>query len=322
MDLTSLYYFSELSKDLHITRTANRLYISQQTLSNHILRLEEYYGVSLLHRKPALSLTYAGEYVLAFAKTVLREEANLRDILVDVQHQERGAILFGASTLRMSSCLPSVLPDFSARYPNVEIRITNANSRQLEQAILSGDLDLAVVVSVTDAPDIAQRRLMSDQIYLCVTNALLLQYYGDQAEELKKKSRDGADIKDFSRLPFCMLNNRMGQSIKRCFDEAEVTPKVYTTSEYIQIGTSIGLTGLAACFATRTSLINQHEKVSDELNIFPLYRGPEPVLQEISIIHHKNRYLSSYSRCFMELVSAYFSRIEQLPIDRIGEAQV
>ncbi len=41
MDLTSLYYFTELAKDLHITRTANRLYISQQTLSNHILRLEE-----------------------------------------------------------------------------------------------------------------------------------------------------------------------------------------------------------------------------------------------------------------------------------------
>ena len=40
MDTLSLYYFSELAKDLHITRTANRLFISQQTLSNHIMRLE------------------------------------------------------------------------------------------------------------------------------------------------------------------------------------------------------------------------------------------------------------------------------------------
>ena len=63
MDTLSLYYFSELAKDLHITRTANRLFISQQTLSNHIMRLEEYYGVKLLNRKPSLSLTYAGEYV-------------------------------------------------------------------------------------------------------------------------------------------------------------------------------------------------------------------------------------------------------------------
>lgn len=37
MDTLSLYYFSELAKDLHITRTASRLFISQQTLSNHII---------------------------------------------------------------------------------------------------------------------------------------------------------------------------------------------------------------------------------------------------------------------------------------------
>ena len=40
MDIESLYYFSELSKSLNMTHTANRLYISQQTLSNHIQRLE------------------------------------------------------------------------------------------------------------------------------------------------------------------------------------------------------------------------------------------------------------------------------------------
>ena len=45
MDVTRLYNFSELAKDLHMTRTANRLFISQQTLRNHIQRLEEYYGV-------------------------------------------------------------------------------------------------------------------------------------------------------------------------------------------------------------------------------------------------------------------------------------
>lgn len=322
MDLTSLYYFSELAKDLHITRTANRLFISQQTLSNHLLRLEEYYGVRLLCRKPSLSLTYAGEYVLSFADTILREETNLKDILADIQHQERGMILFGASTLRMSACLPNVLPDFSARYPNVEVRITDTSSRQLEQGILNGDLDLAIVVSVGEDPMVNKTRLMYDQIYLCVTDALLEQYYGDAMEELKKRARKGADIKDFSLLPFCMLNNRMGQNIQKCFDDAGVIPRIYTTSTYIQIGTSIGLKGLAACFATRTSLINQQGLISDGINIFPLCRGQEPVLQQISIIHHKDRYLCSYNRYFLELVTAYFRKMEQLPIEQVVHLQV
>ena len=55
MDLTSLYYFQELSKDLNMTKAAERLYISQQTLSNHIQRLEQYYGTKLFYRKPSLS---------------------------------------------------------------------------------------------------------------------------------------------------------------------------------------------------------------------------------------------------------------------------
>ena len=47
MDLISLHYFQELSKDLNMTKTAERLYISQQTLSNHIQRLEQYYNCLL-----------------------------------------------------------------------------------------------------------------------------------------------------------------------------------------------------------------------------------------------------------------------------------
>ena len=52
MDLISLHYFQELSKDLNMTKTAERLYISQQTLSNHIQRLEQYYNAPLFYRKP------------------------------------------------------------------------------------------------------------------------------------------------------------------------------------------------------------------------------------------------------------------------------
>ena len=71
MNLLSLYYFVELAKELHVTNTAQKLYISQQNLSQHIQRLEQYYGVPLFHRKPKLALTYAGEQLYAVAvKTV------------------------------------------------------------------------------------------------------------------------------------------------------------------------------------------------------------------------------------------------------------
>ncbi len=125
MELISLYYFTELAKDMHITQTAERLFITQQTLSNHVARLENYFGVPLLHRKPKLSLTTAGEFVLAFANVIQQEQTNLTDILSDIEQQERGVVRFGASTLRMNSCMPYILPKFTQRYPKVELRLTD-----------------------------------------------------------------------------------------------------------------------------------------------------------------------------------------------------
>ncbi len=113
MDTQSLFYFSEVAKDMHMSHTANRLYISQQTLSNHISRLEESFGVKLLNRKPSLSLTQAGEYVLTFAEKINRESSNIKDVLIDIMNEERGVILFGASTLRQVTLLPDILPAFS-----------------------------------------------------------------------------------------------------------------------------------------------------------------------------------------------------------------
>lgn len=316
MDVISLYYFSELAKDLHMTRTANRLFISQQTLSNHIQRLEEYYGVQLLHRKPSLSLTCAGEFVLAFAETMNKEQLNLKDILSDIEQQERGVLRFGASTLRMNACLPSILPKFSARYPHVELRITDTISSKLEPMVLDGQLDFAIVLAGNPHPNLVSHHLMNDHVYLCVADSLLRQHYGDEAEVLKEKAIHGATVKDFSHLPFCMFENRMGRQIQECFEEARVTPKVYMTSTYTQISTTVCFQRLAACFASQMNLVSQQGPIPEDMNIFPLYRHDLPMIQELSLVRHKDRYLSHYSKFFLDSLFQYFADVEQIHMAR------
>lgn len=315
MDVISLYYFSELAKDLHMTRTANRLFISQQTLSNHIQRLEEYYGARLLYRKPTLSLTCAGEFVLAFANVVNQEHLNLKDILSDVEQQERGVLRFGASTLRLNACLPSVLPEFAARYPQVEIRITDTISSQLEPMVLEGQLDYAIVLSSQSNPKLVNNHLMNDQVYLCVADSLLQKYYGSQTEQLKTEALGGANVKNFAELPFCMFSNRMGSEIQECFDEAGVTPKSFLTSTYTQISTTVCFQRLAAAFISQMSLVNQRSQIPDDINIFPLYRGNRPVVQQLDLIRHKDRYLSHYSKFFLDLLFRYFADAEQIHME-------
>lgn len=316
MDLISLYYFSELAKDLHMTRTANRLFISQQTLSNHIQRLEEYYGTKLLHRKPSLSLTTAGEFVLGFADVVNKEQVNLKDILFDIAQQERGILRFGASALRLNMCLPAVLPEFSARYPNVELRITDTVAARLEPLVLDSTLDFAITLNGEEHPKLVTQQLMDDQVYLCVADALLLHCYGEEAQKLKEKGLLGVNIKDFSKLPFCIFENRMGRQIQQCFDAANIVPNAYITSTFTQIGTTICFQRLAACFISQTSLVSQQNDIPPDINIFPLYYKGQPLTQRLSLIRMKDRYLSHYSKFFLELLFQYFDGVERVHMER------
>lgn len=316
MDLTSLYYFSELAKDLHMTRTANRLFISQQTLSNHIQRLEDYYGAKLLHRKPSLSLTTAGEFVLGFADVVNKEQVNLKDILSDIAQQERGILRFGASALRLNMCLPAVLPAFSARYPNVELRITDTVTARLEPLVLDGSLDFAITLNGEEHPKLVTRQLMDDQVYLCVADCLLGKYYGESAQELKERAIWGANVKDFSKLPFCIFENRMGRQINQCFDAANVVPRTYMTSTYTQVGTTVCFQRLAACFISQMSLVSQKNDIPPDINIFPLHYKGQPLTQGLSLIRMKDRYLSHYSKFFLEQLFQYFSSAERVHMER------
>lgn len=317
MDITSLYYFSEVAKDLHITQTANRLYISQQTLSNHILRLENQFGAPLLNRKPRLSLTYAGEFVLDFANTVLREQTNVTDILSDIEQNERGVIRFGASTMRMNA-LAAIFPDFTARYPNVEIRLTSVISQELEPLVSNGELDFAIVIKDKSDPNLVQDDLMQDQIYLCVADPLLQQYYANEAEEIKARSLQGALVKDFAKLPFCIFTNNLGQRIHACFDEAGYTPKTLLTTTHTHICTTIGFQGKIAFFATQANLIGRRPEIPDNMNIFPLLCQGEHLHLQVSLLRHKMRYLTHFSKYFLELLSSYSADAEQTPISRIA----
>ena len=139
MDLLSLRYFVEVAKDLHITRTANRLYISQQSLSNHIQRLEKHYGVQLLKRKPTLQLTLAGEELLRFAEAMIQENANLTDRLFDIQQGERALLRFGASPGRLNVCLP-IISKFAA-----DLCRDNGQSALADKAELAGRVSLIIL---------------------------------------------------------------------------------------------------------------------------------------------------------------------------------
>lgn len=318
MDSLTLYYFKELAKDLNMHRTAERMYVAQQTISNHIQKLEAELGCTLFERKPTLMLTYAGQKVLEFAEEMSRERKNLQDTLADIVSEEQGKISFCASTLRLEACLPVILPKFWERYPHVEFKLRNDTERILENLVRQGEVDIGVSVHVSDETDLIIEHLIDEQIYICVPDELFKKTYGDKTREIAEKSIHGTDIRDLSELPFHFIDNRLGRDIRQCFEDYDIKPRVPMTAPYMQLTATIGLFGQAAFFSTQTGINSRRSEIPDDLNIFPLFRGGEPLLHTVFLLRHKRRYLPAYSRCFLEMVQKFYSDIQKIHIERIA----
>lgn len=319
MDTTSLYYFKELTKDLNVTHAARRLYLSQQTLSNHISRLEKWCGTPLFYRKPRLALTPAGRYLLQYAEHTLMEEQQMKDTVSDIAEEQQGTIRFGASYARYYTLLPEILPALSEKYPNVSLDITDDNAAPLITKMLSGDLDIILSPRKDILPTLDSTLLMATTVYLCVADSLLTRYYGEEAAALKEKSRHGANLADFSKLPFYIITlpNSLGSRLAACFEEANFIPRIYMQVETLRMSDIVASTRLAATFNTTIPLDTEIRTMATDINIFPLKSHGEIVHHNVYLIHYKNRYIPRYIEYFRSLIIDYYKKHKDVDLTRV-----
>ena len=315
MDLTSFYYFTELAKDLNMSRTAERIFVSQQTISNHIQRLEEYYGTPLFHRKPRLSLTYAGESMLRFAENLIREHGNLKDMLSDIEKRDCGVLRFGISPMRANMSLPHILPTFSERYPNVKLEITSGFTANLEAQVIDGTLDMAAVLKKESDPVFLSRRLMVDTPYFCVREGLLKRCCPDP-DAFKQRVKGGIEAQDMAPFPLSLNENRMGSVILSAFHEKELEPNLFIKCTDSQLSFQLGCKGIVAFFAYHSWLMGEWDRIPADLNIFPYQYNGAATAQHLSLIWRRDRYLPSYGLYFSDLLHAYYGRIESTQLER------
>lgn len=308
METTSLYYFSEATKDLNFTQTAKRLFTSQQNLSNHIARLEDYYGTLLFERKPKLKLTYAGEVILSYAKNLQMDENNLINILEDIKKKEIGCLHIGCSPNRTSSIMPRLIKLFSDKYPNVEIDLYHQHTDVQTQMILSGELDFSISVDKFEHPDLVSMFLFHDTVFLMISEDLLLSHYGDKTEEIIRNSRDGVHIQDFAGLPF--INIRSSKLIEDLFTSAGCKPVFKITSNYPQFLYPSDTEDIAASIITKVTYYHIKNRIPPNVHVFPIITNTEFSIHDIAFTRHKRKYLSQYGQYFSAVAAEYFKNLK------------
>lgn len=141
-------YLTALIAEGSFSKAAQRLGISQPSLSQFLVRLETDAQTELVDRsaKP-LKLTAAGALFLRTEQQVdlLRETAAKQ--MLDIKGGVRGHVTVGASDYRETFFLAEVLPVFHRLYPLIEVSLTEGRTKKLEQMALEGAVDFSLVIT-------------------------------------------------------------------------------------------------------------------------------------------------------------------------------
>lgn len=166
-----LKVFFTASQYLSFTKAAAALYISQPAISKNIIELEKKLGVSLFDRKGNnLVLTAEGQVLYKYAKEIFILYNKAAQEILDLQSTTVGSMELGASTTISQYILPPLLATFLNEHPNYSIKLTQDNTRSIEEMLIDRTIDLAVTEGITDNRALRYIPFMKDELVL-VTNA-------------------------------------------------------------------------------------------------------------------------------------------------------
>jgi DNA-binding transcriptional LysR family regulator len=147
MESRQLGYFIEVAKQLSFSKAAEKLNVTQPTLSKMVKNLEEELDVLLFDRTTKhMELTDAGEIVFEEAQEILRLMNNLSDKLADRMKIKKGHIKIGLPPVIGSLFFPNLIRDFRQCYPNIQIGLEEEGAKKVEKMIEEGTVDFGVAV--------------------------------------------------------------------------------------------------------------------------------------------------------------------------------
>lgn len=169
MELHQLRYFVAVAQAGNFSRAAERCHVSQPSLSQQILKLERRLGHPLFHRLGRRAVpTDAGRMLLNRAISILADvdDAELR--LRSGDQAGTGRLAIGAIPTIAPYLLPPILRAFVRRCPHVELVVLEDVTDRLVDAVVAGELDLALVALPLASDHLQTEPLFAEPLLLAI----------------------------------------------------------------------------------------------------------------------------------------------------------
>lgn len=206
MRYTQLRSFHAVAEAESVTVAANRLNVSQPTLTTQIRQLEEEYAVELFVRAGRrMRLTDAGRQLQQITRRMIADEADARHFLTESRELRTGRLRVGAVGPFHAT---EMLVAFHARYPGIEISVSVGNSNVVLRNLLEFESDVAVLAYVED----------DERLWFSPYSQNEIVAFGRRDHPLFAPHRDGIRIAELHDQP--MVAREHGSNTRRACDEA------------------------------------------------------------------------------------------------------
>jgi LysR family transcriptional regulator, hydrogen peroxide-inducible genes activator len=232
MELHQLRYFCAVADSGSFSRAAEQSHVSQPSLSQQILKLEDELGAKLFDRLGrSVRLTDLGKAFLPRARAVLRELEAARGDVVESQESLSGVVRVGAIPTLAPYFLPPILSAFSRKFPHAQLSVLEEITPVLLERLRASAVDIAVLALPIRGHEFEILPLMTEPIFAALP----------AKHALAQRSR--ISLKDLRQEPFLLLRDGhcfRDTAITAC-DRARLTPQVVFESG--QFSSLLGLVG-------------------------------------------------------------------------------
>lgn len=292
MDIKQLHYFIAVSEQMNFSKAAERLHISQPSLSNAIKKLEQEIGSPLLERNTRnLQLTEAGELLFERAKVIVKNMEVLKIEMNEVIVHGTRDITIGVME-SIKHWLPKVIANYKKDYPQMKFHLVDIlGSKRVKKSLKSYKTHVIITNQLMDDPELEVQTLYEERLV-----AVLPLHH-------PLVQKDTITISDICEEPFIIST------------EGFQTRRDILTS-FEQAGKSINIQFEIERFETAVSLVREHLGVT----ILPenYLQGPTAktiVKKEIEgvnlnrnvyLVYLKNRHLPLATRQLLKDILQFF----------------
>ena len=148
MTIQQLEYILAVDQFRHFARAAEYCRVTQPTLSAMIQKLEDELGVKLFDRTvQPVCPTAIGEKIIDQARVILAQTAQVKEIISEEKQSLAGVFRLGVLPTIAPYLLPRFFPQLMEKYPELDIRVTEMKTQNIQQALHAGDIDAAIIAS-------------------------------------------------------------------------------------------------------------------------------------------------------------------------------